>query len=86
MDSTASESHKAGTEARRAAYSHGGHSTTSVRYDALLRYLRGLYVRPEKTSTTTPKQERPPADTKTVTDSPAKAESEPTPREADSGA
>lgn len=84
MNSTASESHQAGAEARRAAHSHGGHSTTGVRYDALLRYLRGLYVRPERTSTTTVKQERPPAGPGTATSAPAEAETEPAPDEADS--
>ena len=53
MNGTASESHRAGEEARRGTVSSTGHSGTDTRYDAMLRYLRGLYVRSPKTQNAT---------------------------------
>ena len=45
MSGTSAESHRAGAEARRETVSSTGHSGTDTRYNAMLRYLRGLYVR-----------------------------------------
>ncbi len=57
MSGTSSESHHAGTESRRETVSSTGHSGTDTRYNAMLRYLRGLYVRspqaPQKASAPT---------------------------------
>lgn len=53
MSGTASESHRAGEEARRDTVSSPTRSGTDTRYDALLRYLRGLYVKSPKTQQTT---------------------------------
>ena len=54
MSGTSSDSHRAGAEARRDTVSSTGHSGTDTRYNAMLRYLRGLYVRspqaPQKAS------------------------------------
>jgi hypothetical protein len=52
VNGTASESHRAGEEARRDTISGSGRSGTDTRYDAMLRYLRGLYVRSPKTQQT----------------------------------
>ena len=52
MSGTASESHRAGQEARRDTVSSSVRSGTDTRYDAMLRYLRGLYVRSPKTQQT----------------------------------
>lgn len=52
MSGTASESHRAGQEARRDTVSNSVRSGTDTRYDAMLRYLRGLYVRSPKTQQT----------------------------------
>lgn len=64
MNGTASESHRAGEEARRDTISSSGRSGTDTRYDAMLRYLRGLYVRSPKaqqTSNAAKAPSRPPA-------------------------
>jgi len=57
VSGTSSESHHAGTESRRETVSSTGHSGTDTRYNAMLRYLRGLYVRspqaPQKASAPT---------------------------------
>jgi hypothetical protein len=50
MSNHETESGRAGHEARQDVVSHAGRpdSSSDRRYDALLRYLRGLYVRPQK--------------------------------------
>lgn len=45
MSGSDTESRKAAGEARRDVVSRAGQSGTANRYDALLRYLRGLYVK-----------------------------------------
>lgn len=56
MESTESESRQASGEARRDVLSRGSHPSAGAHYDAVLRYLRGLYVRAPKASVTPPKQ------------------------------
>lgn len=48
MSGNEAESRQAAQEARRDVLSHVGATGTANRYDALLRYLRGLYVRAPK--------------------------------------
>ncbi|HZP51321.1 hypothetical protein [Actinocrinis sp.] len=76
MNGTSAESHRAGAEARRETVSSTGHSGTDTRYNAMLRYLRGLYVRspqaPQKASA--PKAQTPP---ETEPDTPAAEPVEP---------
>jgi len=56
MSGTESESHQAGQEARRDTVGHVTQSGSTSRYDALLRYLRGLYVRGDNAKTEPKKQ------------------------------
>ena len=56
MNGSESERHQAGGEARRDVQSRGAHPSAGGHYDALLRYLRGLYVRAPKSATTAQKQ------------------------------
>ena len=51
MNGTETDSRSAGEEARRDVISRAGQTGTGAHYDALLRYLRGLYVRSPKTTT-----------------------------------
>lgn len=48
MSGNETESRRAAHEARRDVLGHAGATGTANRHDALLRYLRGLYVRPSK--------------------------------------
>lgn len=48
MSSSETESRKAAGEARRDVLGHGGQPGTASRYDAVLRYLRGLYAKAPK--------------------------------------
>jgi hypothetical protein len=59
MSGSETESQKAAGEARRDVLGHVVQPGTGGRYDALLRYLRGLYVREPKSS---PKPESPKTD------------------------
>ena len=48
MSGSQAESRKAAGEARRDVVGHVGQPGTANRYDALLRYLRGLYAKAPK--------------------------------------
>ncbi len=91
MNSTESESRQASDEARRDILSRGAHPNTGARYDAVLRYLRGLYVRTPKTSPEQKQPARPQAGPGTGATTPAGPKPEPpdsaksTHRQADQG-
>ena len=76
MSGTSADSHRAGAEARRETVTTTGHSGTDTRYNAMLRYLRGLYVRsPQATQkATAPKAQSEP---KTEPEAPAAEPAEP---------
>ncbi len=56
MNGTESQSRQTGQEARRDVLSRAAQSGSTSRYDALLRYLRGLYVREDNAKTEPKKQ------------------------------
>lgn len=47
MSGSERESHQAGAEARRDVLGHSAQPASTSRYDALLRYLRGMWARGE---------------------------------------
>lgn len=59
MTQNEAESRKVGGEARRDILGRAGQPGAGSRYDALLRYLRGVYTRPPKE---TPQPENPDKD------------------------
>lgn len=76
MNGTSAESHRASAEARRETVSSTGHSGTDTRYDAMLRYLRGLYVRSPQ-ATQKPSAPKARSQPKTEPDAPAAEPGEP---------